>query len=242
MTSSSTAEPSFDRPTFTVPCAQVVGSKLPGVDAQPPLPDLVVGDGSDVESPSDEALVRVEHRRVRTLANYWHGGWRHAISGTWLRVDVAARLGAVADDLPPRWGLAVFDAWRPLALQRELYDAAFADPSMEPGFMAPVSDDPATPPPHLTGGAVDLTLTFDGTPLAPGCGFDDTTSRAHVAVLEDEPGTDREVRRFLFWSMRAHGFVVYEGEWWHFEFGTRRWSRVTGGTSIYGPATPQSRL
>ncbi len=236
MTSPNAPAPCFDEPTFTVPCAQVLGSGLQGVEVQPALPDLVGGDGVDVEIPSDEALVRVEHRRVRTLANYWHGGWQHAIPGTWLRAAVAERLCAVADGLPPRWGLAVFDGWRPLALQSELYDAAFADPATEPGFMAPVSTDPATPPPHLTGGAVDVTLAFDGVPLAAGCGFDDTTSRAQVAVLEDEPGPDREVRRFLYWSMRAQGFVVFEGEWWHFEFGTRRWSWVTGGTSVYGPA------
>jgi zinc D-Ala-D-Ala dipeptidase len=240
MSASGAEQPSFDTPTFTVACSQVFQSELPGIDAPRALPRLTDSEGSEVEKPVDEPLVRVEHRRIRTLANYWHGGWDHAIPVTWLRVGVADRLYTVADALPARWGLAVFDGWRPLALQRELYEVAIADPAIEPGFMAPVSNDPAIPPPHLTGGAVDLTLTFDSVPLAPGCGFDDTTSRAHVADLEEQPGPDRAARRFLYWSMRAAGFVVFEGEWWHFEFGTRRWSLLTGGTSVYGPTSPAS--
>ena len=240
MSAARTGRPSFDEPTFTVPCSQVVGSVLPGIDAQPALPVLIGSEGSEVVAPVAEPLERVAHRRIRTLANYWHGGWDHAIPDTWLRAGVAERLYAVADALPSPWGLAVFDAWRPLALQRELYDTAIADPTIEPGFMAPVSDDPATPPPHLTGGAVDLTLTFESTPLAPGCGFDDTTRRAHVAHLEATPGPDRELRRFLYWSMRSEGFVVFEGEWWHFELGTRRWALITGGTAVYGPTAPAS--
>ncbi len=231
----------FDEPTFTVPVSKVFETTLEGVDEQEPLPVLVDGEGPELESPIDEGLVMVGHRRIRTLSNYWHGGWQHAIRDTWLRKSVARRLGAVADRLPPRWGLAVFDAWRPIALQAELYDLAAADPRIEEGFMTKVSHDPRTPPPHLTGGAVDVTLTFDGIPLAPGCGFDDITHLAYTAVLEQEPGPDRELRRFLYWSMRAEGFVVIGFEWWHFEFGTRRWALVTGGLPVFGPAGP-SRL
>ena len=153
-------------------------------------------------------------------------------------VDLAAGLGARAPDwrgrgLPDRWGLAVFDGWRPLALQQELYDAAID----YPGLMAAPSADPSTPPPHLRGGAVDLTLTFNATPVAPGTGFDDITERARATFLETEPGPDRYIRRALFHAMAAQGFVVYEGEWWHFEYGTRRWAALTGEAPIYGPAT-----
>jgi len=230
----------FDEPTFTVPVRQVFAGSLTGIGELRALPDLIEGQGPDVEQAIDEELVRVEHQRIRTLSNYWHRGWEHAIPGTWLRASVAERLDAVAEDLPARWGLAVFDAWRPIALQAELHDVAHADQRIEAGFMNVVSHDPRTPPPHLTGGAVDLTLTFDGVPLAPGCGFDDITRRAHTAIMEDEPGPDREIRRFLYWSMRAEGFVVIDFEWWHFEYGTSRWAGITGGEPVYGPASPPS--
>jgi len=35
--------------------------------------------------------------------------------------------------------------------------------------------------------------------------------------------------------MRKAGFVVYDGEWWHFEFGTRRWAALTGSAPLFGP-------
>ena len=230
--------PSLDEPTFTVEAHDVAG--LGTIDDGGPLPALEEPPEGEVTQPVDEPMVRVEHRRIRVLANYWHAGWDHAIADTWLRRDVADRLGAVADALPQRWGLAVFDAWRPLELQAQLYDAATADPATEPGFMAPPSTDPRTPPSHLTGGAVDLTLTFDHTPLAAGTRFDDTSSRAFVDALEDQPGVARGIRRALFHRMAAEGFVVYRGEWWHFEWGTRRWAGIRGETPRYGPTRPPS--
>ena len=229
--------PRFDEPTYTVP-PETFFDGLPPLDDPGPLPELREPDEGEITDPSDEPLVRVEHRRIRVLANYWHAGWSTAVPATWLRRGVMERLGAVADALPDAWGLAVFDGWRPLALQRELYEVATADPHIEPGLIAPPSTDPTTPPPHLTGGAVDLTLTWEGTPLAAGTGFDDITSRAYVDALEKEPGPSRLLRRALFHRMADQGFVVYRGEWWHFEWGTRRWAGVRGAQPIYGPATP----
>jgi D-alanyl-D-alanine dipeptidase len=185
-----------------------------------------------------ERLVTPEHRRIRLLAAYWHAGWRHAGPRVRVRAGVARRLGAVADALPDRFGLAIFDGWRPLALQREIFDVAYADASLPPGFVSPPSADPATPPPHPTGGAVDLTLTFDHEPLALGTAFDDFTAAAHAAAFEGAPGRVRELRRLLFWAMRAGGFVVLDCEWWHFEYGTRLWAALEGSPPRYGAAAP----
>jgi len=149
-----------------------------------------------------------------------------------------SRLTAAVESLPPRWGFAVFDAWRPLALQQELYTAAYSDPDLPPGFLAEPSTDPATPPPHLTGGAVDLTLTVDGVALALGTGFDDITTMAGAARLESRPGPAREARRMLYRHMHDAGFIIFEGEWWHFEYGTIRWSAITGHPPLYGPTSP----
>lgn len=232
------SKPSFDEPTFTVPAEVLFAQQAGLIPPQDRLPELVRTDSPAIAATSDEPLVTVEHRRVRTLANYWHGGWTNAIPATYLRADVARRLYTAADNLPDRWGLAIFDAWRPIELQQELYDAAYDNPGIEPGFMAPVSHDPTTPPPHLTGGAVDLTLTFDGTPVGPGTGFDDITDRAHAAALEHTPGPAREVRRMLYWAMRRQHFVVFTREWWHFEYGTSRWAANRNKTARYGPASP----
>ncbi len=262
--------PAFDRPLLAEAIPAEVDRLLPSLaplGADDPIPPLIDPDPPLVDHPVDEPLVPIEHRRIRTLAAYWHAGWPSARPDTMLRASVAARLSAAADSLPSRWGLAVFDAWRPLDLQRELVVAAAAVPDCEPEFLAPPSDDPRTPPPHLTGGSVDVTLTLDGRALALGTGFDDTTPAAHTRSLEEaavegaravtghgevrewagppsRPPSDpaaeraRRLRRVLYRVLVDHGFIVLHCEWWHAEWGTRRWAAITGGHPRYGPATP----
>ncbi|NIR37665.1 MAG: M15 family metallopeptidase [Actinobacteria bacterium] len=232
--------PTFDEPNFTEPVEVVFGegATLPGIEPQPDLPDLSAPVTAELTDPVDEPMVGLCHPRIRNLENYRVAGWTHAVEGTWLRASVADRLGRVADRLPADWELYVFDAWRPLELQAELFEAAYALPGTEPDFMAPASVDPATPPPHVTGGAVDLGLGWRGIPLAPGGPFDDRTANAHTDALEQQPGPARELRRFLYWSMRAEGFVVFHHEWWHFEYGTRGWAALTGCPAVFGPTAP----
>jgi D-alanyl-D-alanine dipeptidase len=183
-----------------------------------------------------EPLVRLVHRGVRLLSPYWHAGWDEAEPGALVREGVAARLSRVCEGLPPGFGLAVFDAWRPLALQGAIFDAAYADSRLPAGFVTPPSNDPTTPPPHLTGGTVDLTLTWQGHPLALGTPFDDFTDDARADAFERTPGRVRALRRLLYWAMAAEEFVVIDCEWWHFELGTRRWAAITGNEPFYGAA------
>ncbi|MFD0683360.1 M15 family metallopeptidase [Actinomadura fibrosa] len=186
-----------------------------------------------------EPLVRIADAGIQVLHSYVGAGWRHAVGEQWLRGEVLGRLGRAAAGLPRGFGFAVFDGWRPLALQRELFEAfaPSADPDGEDP-VAPPSDDPAEPPPHLTGGAVDLTLTWQGTPLALGTAFDEFTSLAAVTAFEGVDGPVRTLRRLLYHSLRSQGFVVLAEEWWHFEFGTRLWSALSGAAARYGPVAP----
>ncbi|MFV2039721.1 MAG: M15 family metallopeptidase [Acidimicrobiales bacterium] len=229
--------PRFDEPLLTRPGAVVCAELGCQVPAQLPLPAMIEADPMPlVTDPIDETLVAVHAPGVKVLENYRRAGWSQAHTGTWLRPSVLERLGAAARSLPERWGLCVFDAWRPLPLQAELYDAAYADPDLPRGFVSEPESDPAMPPPHLTGGTIDCSLMVDGIALGLGAGFDDFTARAHADALEASPGIDRELRRWLYWTMRAAGFVVLDCEWWHFEFGTRRWAGITGAEPLFGPA------
>lgn len=236
--STGTGAERFLLPCYTEPAESAVHRCGYAVALEAPLPGFSDPDSPPVVTPRDEPLVPLEHRRIRILSNYWHAGWDHAIPSTWLRAEALERLGAAADRLPERLGFAVFDAWRPLTLQAELFDAAYHEPGLPDGYVAEPVAEPSTPPPHLTGGTVDLTLTLDGVPLALGTGFDDFTDRASAAALEPEPGPSRELRRVLYRSLRDVGFVVLHCEWWHFEFGTRRWAALTGSAPLYGPASP----
>lgn len=233
--------PTFDCSHLTLPIRDVVPSAALG--DPPPLPALTRP--SDDLGLGDDQLRRVDDAEVDPLVSlvpsdrlvltgaYRGNGWPSAIDATLVRRSVAHQLDQVIAALPAGFGLAIFDAWRPLALQAELYDAAYGHPGLPPGFVAEPLSDPHRPPPHLTGATVDLTLAYEGQPLALGTGFDDFTERAHADHLEgvDDDHPDlaaRDGRRVLAHAMRGAGFVVLDCEWWHFETGTRYWSAVTG--------------
>ncbi len=233
--------PRFDEPRLTSDGADVVTRLGVSPPRWPPLPTLLEPElFPRVDRPSSDPLVPLEHPRIVVLGNYHLAGWSRARTDAWLRATALARLSRAADSLPDRWGLCVFDAWRPLDLQAELYEAAYGHPGLPPGFVSPADPDPATPPPHLTGGTVDLSLTVDGVPLGLGAGFDDFTDRARADALESVPGINRDLRRMLYWSLRRVGFIVLDCEWWHFEYGTRRWAALTGRAPLFGPAEPPS--
>lgn len=186
-----------------------------------------------------EPLVEITGPRIAVLHSYAAAGWRNAVGQQWLRTGVVARLQQAATALPAGFGIAVFDGWRPLSLQRELFHAI--SPDLAPDgidLVAAPSEDPAEPPPHLTGGAVDLTLTWQGAPLALGTTFDEFTDVTATTAFEEISGSERKLRRLLYHTLRSQGFTVLAEEWWHFEFGTRLWSGLTRDFPRYGPTSP----
>lgn len=214
---------------------------------RPAVPELLDGLAPGVVLPTVpasparqlEPLVPVEDPRIRVLGAYWHEGWPFARPGAFVRSEVLARLRSALDCLPHGFGFAVWDAWRDPRLQELLYERAYADPWLPPGFVHEPSSDPARPSPHTTGGTVDLTLTWRNVPLGLGTGFDAFVPRAFARSLEgpDAVAADRlprDLRRLLRSAMTARGFVQLASEWWHFEFGTRLWAAVTGRDALYG--------
>jgi cystathionine beta-lyase/cystathionine gamma-synthase len=96
---------------------------------------------------------------------------------------------------------------------------------------------PDAPPPHVTGGAVDVTLLWDGDEESLGQ-FDDCSSRRradYYAVQPPETASEALIsyrRSVLIDAMKNAGFVQLESEWFHFEFGTDLWARETGMTAF----------
>ncbi len=145
--------------------------------------------------------------------------------------------------------LYVYDAYRPVELQNYFHDdwvpaylraehPMWSDETIrdEVGKYwakgAPSSEDvdPRSPPPHATGGVVDLTLRDRETheELFMGGPFDGVTELSFVDHFEKEserrPLTEREDeartnRRILYWAMTEAGFTVNPNEWWHYGFG-----------------------
>ena len=207
----------------------------------------------DIE-PVDEPLVRVSEigPRVWDDPRYHALGLPGALAEGWVREGVAERLAAVAAALGDAQGLVVWDAYRPIATQTALFDAYLDEltmihPDWPAGaleeaaarYVTPPSRARTAPPPHLTGGAVDLTLADgEGRPLDLGTDFDAFVPEAGARALEEVPGAARENRRRLFWAMSAQGFTAYHEEWWHFDYGDQFWGLATNRPAIYAAAVP----
>lgn len=220
-----------------------------------PIPAPAPEDWSRVPPPVDcgETLVdpTTLSSKIAYDGSYAKQGLQGAMETCLLRETVAGMLCEAADKLPQGYSILIFDALRPLSVQRAIYEDFRAQFLREkPGISeeeleALLSDFVAKPvkrlerpTPHTTGGAVDLTLCKDGLPLDMGTSFDDLSDLAHTDALERDcpPSleTARSNRRLLYNLMTSVGFVNYQCEWWHYAYGERQWAVITGKAPFYG--------
>ncbi|MFI5350017.1 MAG: D-alanyl-D-alanine dipeptidase [Elusimicrobiota bacterium] len=130
-------------------------------------------------------------------------------SAAFLRRSTAAKLARAAAALKARGRrLVIYDAYRPLSVQRLLWAA-----KPDRRFVA----DPARGSIHNRGGAVDVGLAdADGKPVALPTGFDEFGPRsAHGAkgVPPEAAANAAELKA----AMEAAGFKPLTEEWWHYE-------------------------
>jgi D-alanyl-D-alanine dipeptidase len=224
-----------------------------GVTAIPELAGNVGWRDVPIE-PVEEPLVPVDAIGGRVIDSpmYHRAGLPGALPRGWVREGVAARLRAVAEALPDGMTLVVWDGYRPIATQAALFHGYLDELTMvHPDWPADALEDAAAryvtppsrsalaPPPHLTGGAVDLTLAdADGRPLDLGTDFDAFVPEAGARALEAVPGRARDLRRTLYWAMNGQGFTPYVEEWWHFDHGDQFWGLATGRAARYAAAEP----
>ncbi len=113
---------------------------------------------------------------------------------------------------PLGYGLLVFDGYRPWSVTKLFWDIT---PDDKKQFVA----DPNEGSRHNRGCAVDVTLyNLDtGEEIAMTSDYDEMTVRSNPSYTG---GTEeqREMRDLLRSTMEAHGFTVYEYEWWHFDY------------------------
>jgi len=184
---------------------------------------------------------------------YYRQGFAHALPTVVMRLEIAALLGQAAIELSKSgYGLLIWDAWRPLELQRELYNKYRDDLRQASGLegaqldavLAKFVTSPervTPPPPHLTGAAIDLTLCdpATGVPIEMGGAFDELTPRSHPNYYDGDAGSESTTfasrRALLAEAMHACGFVPFSTEWWHFEFGTALWAAARERDVMFGP-------
>jgi len=173
----------------------------------------------------------------------------------YLREGVLACLIAAQSKLQqqcPGWRIQVFDAYRPIAVQQYMVDYTVQSVVREKGwqvenltesqrasvlelvyeFWAVPSLDPAMPPPHSTGGAVDITLVDETNGVVDmGSPIDELSSRSYPDYFAaSEDGSDRafhQHRQLLRSVMLSAGFQPHPNEWWHFCRGDQMWAWLT---------------
>lgn len=127
-----------------------------------------------------------------------------------LLAPVAARLARAAEALAARGlRLVVWDCYRPLSVQRELW-------SLRPDrrYVA----DPARGSNHNRGAAVDVSLAGpDGAPLAMPTDHDSFEVRARPGATEGLSPEQLANRAALRAAMETAGFLQNRGEWWHYD-------------------------
>ncbi len=176
---------------------------------------------------------------------------KNSVTDCFVREEVFDKLLKVSKALDGRYRLKILDAWRPLALQYELYytyrELILKEFRLEnedddrqseiiKKFVSYPSDDFMVPPVHTTGGAVDLTLTdINGNELEMGTGFDSFSDKTRTDYYETN-SIDlniRNNRRILYNAMISAGFTNLPSEWWHFDFGDRFWGYYNNKPAIY---------
>ncbi len=172
---------------------------------------------------------------------------KNAVRGCYLRKTVYELLIKAEANLPKGYHLRIWDAWRPLSLQRELYEvyrqdlistfnlSSLSDKEQDAfisKYIAIPSENPDLPPAHTTGGAVDLTLIDEnGNELDMGTGFDDFSEKATTDYFEKQEYNGSIVqknRRILNQAMTKAGFTNLPSEWWHYDYGNGNWAKHSG--------------
>jgi zinc D-Ala-D-Ala dipeptidase len=111
------------------------------------------------------------------------------------------------------YGFAIFDAYRPWRVTKQLWDATPRGPKKN--YVA----NPKRGSRHNRGCAVDMTL-YDlktGQLVEMPSGFDDFSEKAHRDYTDDTPQAGANARRLEAY-MTAEGFFGMSNEWWHFDF------------------------
>jgi zinc D-Ala-D-Ala dipeptidase len=168
------------------------------------------------------------------------------------------------------WQIKIFDAYRPVEVQQFMVDYTFNSVLRENNLRvteltgeevekiwmqvykmwAVPSFDRATPPPHSTGAAVDLTLVdAEGKIVDMGGEIDELGDLSHPNYYNDSQDDRERIyranRELLNNIMTAVDFCRHPHEWWHFSFGDQLWAWLKNRenpalncTARYGRALP----
>lgn len=206
-----------------------------------------------------------KNSRIAIEPRYFLGGHDGALNDIYVREQVLYLLTKASKMLPDGYKFMIWDAWRPISVQKSIFNMIFKNFREDNGTWGNYNDeelkryivtnccslpstDPLNPATHNTGGAVDLSIINDkGKLLEMGTCFDEfkknVPTRYYEEKLEKEENLSLEEmtflnnRRLLYNIMTEVDFVNFSEEWWHFNFGNQGWGDIKERTAIYGKAS-----
>ena len=170
---------------------------------------------------------------------------------TLMRRSLAEKLCEASRLLPTGYRLAIVEGWRAPHIQRRMYQLVwnqFRERHPEWSetmlkrvvnrFTAPLH--PRVPPPHTTGGAVDLMLAdSDCNPQDPSSPYEPFDPGSFPFAAPGLSDTARRTRAILAAALLPTGITNYPSEFWHWSYGDQGWAyRGSYPNALYGPITP----
>jgi D-alanyl-D-alanine dipeptidase len=169
-----------------------------------------------------------------------------------VRKTVAEKLAMAADSLPAGIVLVIVQGFRPLAQQRFLYEEVkkrFVEehPDWSRATLhrivntlcAPPED--RCPPPHSTGGAVDVALrelmSAENMDMVSPYEFNEKSAPTAVKGLSETAATNRKL---LVDALSSTGLTNYIGEWWHWSWGDSGWALRVGAPNAHYDRLPEA--
>lgn len=201
---------------------------------------------------SNQSLVSLDDldgaHPIRLMPMYHMQGVSKALDNMNLRKEATERLISAAKLLPEGYSLIIFDSYRPIDVQTEIFNS-FKDQlrakhpekteedliRMAETYVSSPSIDPNKPSPHATGGAIDLSIVqADGKLLDMGTEWDSFDIESQTAYFKNGNNLYHNNRRLLYEIMTKVGFTNYPEEWWHYDFGNQFWGHIAKTHAIYG--------
>jgi len=171
---------------------------------------------------------------------------------TLVRASVARMLDEATRNLPKGIHLAIVEGWRAPLIQERMYQGAcdrvrkqfphYSEVQVRRvanTYTAPLNK--KVPPPHSTGGAVDVFLVDDaGNFLNHTHPLDRHDMKGFAFASRYISEYAKRLRRILADALLPTGLTNYPSEYWHWSYGDQGWAYRGGHeNAIYGPITPE---
>ncbi|MBU8878276.1 M15 family metallopeptidase [Bacillus sp. FJAT-29790] len=188
--------------------------------------------------------------KIHIYPYYYLQGFPVTKNECYLRETVLDKLIEATKLLPEGLSFVIIDGWRSYETQLAIYEQTKCDLEKQ-GFhglklkqelskyVATPTKDITQPSPHLTGGAVDLTIADQNGWIPMGSEFDEFNERSQLDWFEKKADLSFEEteflnnRRMLKKIMLEVGFISNADEWWHYEFGTKTWAQSRGENNYF---------